>query len=81
MNNLELRPLVSGSDNDSLQTNSLQYQLKVDFGDSLITYGGVADFKLFKSQNNQLWYIYYWRDNAINKEYLATWTYLKTRYK
>lgn len=80
-NKLELRPLVSGSDNDSLQTNSLEYQFEVNFGDSLITYSGVADFKLFKSQNNQLWYIYYWRDNAINKEYQSTWTYLKTQYK
>jgi len=74
-------PIIAGSDEDSLQTNSIEYSLQADFGDSSFTYSGVNEFKLFKSQNDQLWYIYYWRDNAINQSYNTSWTYLKTLYK
>lgn len=80
-NKPELSAIISGSDNDSLQSNSIEYALYIDYGDSTLVYSGVSEFKLFKSQNNQLWYIYYWRDNAVNQNYNSTWTFLKTKYK
>ena len=73
--------IIAGSDQDSVQTNSLEYYFQVNTGDTLMNLTGVTEFKLFKSKTDQFWYIYYWRDNAIDENYRSTWTYLKTLYK
>lgn len=69
--------IISGSESDSVRTNNMQYVLTVDPGDSTTVYTGNTEFKLFRSQTDQFWYIYYWQDNAIDKNYSQTWTNLK----
>lgn len=70
-------PLISGSENDSVRTNSMQYVFTVNPGDSTRVFTGNAEFKLFRSEEDQFWYIYYWQDNAIDQKYIETWTNLK----
>ena len=70
-------PVVSGSESDSVRTNSMQYVLTVNPGDSTTIYKGNTEFKLFRSQTDQFWYIYHWKDNAIDQNYNETWTNLK----
>lgn len=70
-------PIISGSESDSVRTNSMQYVFTVNPGDSTKVYTGNAEFKLFRSEADQFWYIYYWQDNAIDQNYNETWTNLK----
>ncbi|MEJ2542777.1 MAG: hypothetical protein P8Y99_01790 [Calditrichaceae bacterium] len=71
--------VVPGSESDSVTTNSMQYVLTVNPGDSTTIYKGNTEFRLFRSKIDQFWYIYYWKDNAIDKDYNATWTNLKIK--
>ncbi len=79
LDSLSLRPITPTAVNDSVETNSLQYQLEVTVSpDSSAVYKGTAVFKLYREeQAPELWHIYYWQDNAINQAYTSTWTYLK----
>lgn len=70
-------PIISGSESDSVQTSNMQYVFTVNPGDSTQVYTGNAEFKLLRSEADQLWYIYYWQDNAIDQNYEETWTNLK----
>ena len=72
-------PVVSGSESDSVRTNNMQYILTVNPGDSTIIYKGNTEFKLFRSKIDQFWYIYHWKDNAIDQNYNETWTNLKIK--
>ena len=68
-----------GSESDSVTTNNMQYVLTVNPGDSTTIYKGNTEFKLFRSKIDQFWYIYHWKDNAIDQDYNATWTNLKIK--
>ena len=70
-------PIISGSESDSVRTNNMQYVFTINPGDSTQVYTGNAEFKLLRSEADQLWYIYYWQDNAIDQNYDETWTNLK----
>jgi hypothetical protein len=72
-------PLISGSESDSVRTNNMQYILTVNPGDSTTIYKGNTEFKLFRSKIDQFWYIYHWKDNAIDQNYNETWTNLKIK--
>ncbi len=72
-------PIVSGSESDSVRTNNMQYFLTVNPGDSTSIYRGNTEFKLFRSKIDQFWYIYHWKDNAIDNKYNETWTNLKIK--
>lgn len=72
-------PVVSGSESDSVRTNNMQYILTVNPGDSTTIYKGNTEFKLFRSKIDQFWYIYHWKDNAIDQNYNETWTNLKIK--
>lgn len=76
---LSLRPITPTSINDSLETNSLIYNLETVFSaDSVAVYKGNTRFKLYRSQKPpETWHIYYWQDNALNRAYEKSWTYLK----
>ncbi len=80
---ITLNPITPTSINDSLETASVKYQLTVLYSvDSVKIYSGVLQFRLFKSNiPPEIWYIYYWEDNAINNEYEKTWTALKLFYR
>ncbi len=80
---IPLTPITPTSVDDSLETGSLKYSLKIAFSqDSSKTYQGLLQFHLFKSKTPpEVWYIYYWQDNAIDKNYDATWTNLKLYYR
>jgi len=71
------REIISGTQGDSVQTESMSYIFNVNDGDSIAKYSGNVKFKLFRSEADQFWYIYYWRDNAIDENYNQTWTNLK----
>lgn len=71
--------VVPGSESDSVTTNSMQYVFTVNPGDSTTIYKGNTEFRLFRSKIDQFWYIYYWKDNAIDEDYNATWTNLKIK--
>lgn len=73
-----LTPITPISIDDSVESNNLNYEFRVDYGDSTEVYKGIARFKLFHSKlPPEHWYIYFWRDNAIEREFNATWTFLK----
>ncbi len=80
---ITLNPITPTSVNDSLETGSVKYQLTILYSaDSVKIYSGVLQFRLFKSVTPpEIWYIYYWQDNAINKEYNKSWTALKLFYR
>ncbi len=80
---ITLNPITATSINDSLETNSVKYQLTIIYSvDSVKVYSGVLQFRLFKSAvPPEIWYIYYWQDNAINNRYDQTWTALKLLYR
>jgi hypothetical protein len=52
------------------------YNLKVIYNDT-VTYQGKGLFKLFRSDENSCWYIYFWQDYAVDENYELTWTNLK----
>ncbi len=63
---------------DSVESNFFIYQLTVRVSqDSTQIYRGQAQFKMFKNPISELWYIYYWSDQAIENNIFQTWTYLK----
>ncbi len=80
---ITLNPITPTSINDSLETSSITYQLTVMYSvDSIKVYSGVLQFRLFKSSvPPEIWYIYYWQDNAINNRYDQCWTALKLLYR
>ena len=80
---IALNPITPTSVNDSLETGSIKYNLKIAYSlDSSKTYSGLLQFRLFRSTTPpEVWYIYYWQDNAINKNYDGTWTNLKLYYR
>ncbi|MEJ2054118.1 MAG: hypothetical protein P8X42_09385, partial [Calditrichaceae bacterium] len=73
-------PIISGSQNDSVRTGSLTYSFLVNSGDSTAIYTGNLEFKLFRSNADQFWYIYNWQDNAIDQKINQCWTNLKIKY-
>ncbi len=82
-NAITLNPITPTSVNDSLETTSVKYQLTISYSaDSVKVYSGVLQFRLFKSTTPpEIWYIYFWQDNAINNQYDKTWTALKLFYR
>ena len=63
---------------DSVESNFFTYQLTVKrTQDSTEVYRGQAQLKMFKNQTSELWYIYYWSDQAVGNNIFQTWTYLK----
>jgi hypothetical protein len=63
---------------DSVETDFMEYELKVILADSETVYVGFANFKLFKSATaNDAWYIYYWEDRAKNEAIDQSWSALK----
>jgi len=73
-----LTPITQSAPNDSMQSQSVEYILRVDQStDSVAVYRGLMRLKLYRSPLNDRWYIYYWRDNALNKQYNQSWTFLK----
>lgn len=80
---ITLNPITPTSINDSLETASVKYQLTIMYSaDSVKVYSGVLQFRLFKSTTPpEIWYIYYWQDNAINSRYDQCWTALKLLYR
>ncbi|HID37997.1 MAG TPA: hypothetical protein EYP36_00585 [Calditrichaeota bacterium] len=79
LNPIVLTAITLNSRRDSVESNSVQYALQVDYGDSLAVYEGIVLFKLYQSKSAppETWHIYYWQDNAIKQNYDKTWTYLK----
>ncbi len=79
LNTVVLTAISPVSVDDSVESNSVQYALQVNYGDSLAVYEGIARFKLYhsKSAPPETWHIYYWQDNAVEQNYDKTWTYLK----
>lgn len=73
-------PIIIGSQNDSVRTSNMKYTFTVNSGDSIFVYTGNSEFKLYRSDADNFWYIYYWRDNAINQNYNETWTSLKLKH-
>lgn len=82
-NPITLNPITPTSINDSLETSSVKYQLTIFYSrDSVKIYTGIVQFKLYKSNiPPEIWYIYYWEDNAINNQYDKSWTALKLYYR
>ncbi len=80
---ISLNPITPTSVNDSLETNSVPYTLTITYSsDSTAVYSGNLQFRLFRSKTPpEIWYIYYWLDNAVNKNYDQTWTALKLYYR
>ncbi len=80
---IPLNPITPTSVNDSLETGSVKYQLSVLYSrDSVKVYSGILQFKLYRSNiPPEIWYIYFWRDNALNKKYDNSWTALKLYYR
>ena len=75
---LSLTPIITTSIDDSVESNSIEYELEVITSDSSSTYRGITRFKLFHSTSPpEHWHIYYWQDNAIDENYKSSWTYLK----
>lgn len=63
---------------DSVETDRRGYVLTLVEKDSVSEYRGQARFKLYRATSTtDLWYIYYWQDNAVNNEYTKSWSYLK----
>ncbi|MBD3224835.1 MAG: hypothetical protein GF313_08905 [Caldithrix sp.] len=79
LDTLSLRPINPTAVDDSVETQSMNYELEIDFSaDSSTTFRGTSIFRLFRSnQAPELWHIYYWQDNAINENFQSTWTFLK----
>ncbi len=82
-NEIPLNPITPTAINDSLETGSIKYSLKINFSpDSSKTYSGLVQFRLFKSKTPpEVWYLYFWQDYALNKNYDGTWTALKLYYR
>ncbi|WP_456407622.1 hypothetical protein [Caldithrix abyssi] len=82
-NEIPLNPITPTSVNDSLESGSVKYNLRISFSpDSSKTYSGLLQFRLFKSRTPpEVWYIYFWQDNALNQNYDGTWTALKLYYR
>jgi len=73
-----LTPITPISVDDSVESNNLAYNLRVDYGDSVKVYQGTMRFKLFHAETPPYWYIYYWSDNALTQDDRnSSWTYLK----
>ena len=81
--NLSLRPITPTSVNDSLESNSVPYKLRVTYTpDSSVVYQGQCRFKIFKlTAPPETWHIYYWQDLAVNQMYDKTWTFLKLYFR
>ena len=67
---------------DSVESANVDYQLLVVYSlDSTVVYQGSMRLKLYKSAENDRWYMYYWQDHALNNEYKKCWSYLKLYYQ
>lgn len=64
---------------DSVETDFFKYQFTIRTQDTTKVYTGLSKFKLFKSKSTaqEVWYIYYWADRAINDQLDKSWTFLK----
>jgi hypothetical protein len=65
---------------DSVQTNSFQYELIIEFEDEDAIFIGTARMKLIKDMN-ALWYIYYWEDRKTADLESRSWSDLKATFK
>jgi len=75
----ELRPILSSSIDDSVETSFFRYSFKIINLDTLV-FTGYSKFKLFKSISaDEAWYIYYWEDAASEEQFEKTWTNLKAK--
>ncbi|NOG44044.1 MAG: hypothetical protein HND50_02375 [Calditrichaeota bacterium] len=63
---------------DSVETDFMEYELKITLPDTQKVYFGFSNFKLFKSATaNEAWYIYSWEDRAKTEALENSWTALK----
>lgn len=76
---LSFRPITPTSVNDSVETNTVKYQLLITFDvDSVQLFQGLCRFKLFRLPTPpETWHIYYWQDLSIDNKYNQSWTFLK----
>jgi len=76
---LSFRPITPASVNDSVETNTVEYQMLIKFNaDSVQLFRGLCRFKLFRlPAPPETWHIYYWQDLSIDNKFNETWTYLK----
>jgi len=75
MDSLVFSPLNPAAADDSVETNFVRYELKIESSDSVRILSGQSRFKLLKdSQSLELWFLYFWQDRAINSEPEKSWT-------
>ena len=76
---LSFRPITPSSVNDSVETNTVEYQMLIKFdADSTRLFQGLCRFKLFRLPTPpETWHIYYWQDLSIDNNYNQSWTFLK----
>jgi hypothetical protein len=65
---------------DSVQTNSIKYELRISFENEEILYSGLMRMKLTKNAN-AIWAIYYWEDTKTSNSEARSWSNLKANYK